>query len=157
MPPRLAAKAQAILLASFVLLANLPDLPLPYWGHDRHDISHSLFLTLAMIAVLTVSMRRFKDRMPLIASPQVLAGGAAAWLSHLLLDSFYRRESGTAIFWPFFPQAKFSLPLPWFESALPPLWSWRTARICLVEFAFYSTLLAAVVILRWYYYRRKCV
>ena len=38
-----------VILAAFVALANAPDWPLPGWGHDRYDVSHSIFVTLAAV------------------------------------------------------------------------------------------------------------
>lgn len=36
--------AKAVFLATFVVLGNLPDLPVRNWGHHRYYISHSLFV-----------------------------------------------------------------------------------------------------------------
>ena len=41
--------------------------------------------------------------------------GAGAWLSHLLLDSFYNHDHGVAIYWPF-SDGRFNLAIPWFNT-----------------------------------------
>ena len=85
LPSGFSARAKRLTLAVFGLLANLPDLPLPRWGHDRYEISHSVFVTavgvvvLGLLAVVTTKGRG-------ILSPALVAGGSLAWYSHLLLD-----------------------------------------------------------------------
>jgi membrane-bound metal-dependent hydrolase YbcI (DUF457 family) len=103
-------RAEAAFLAGFAVLANVPDLRLPCWGHARYDISHSLFVSVLLIAVACVCLRLWPKTRPTIGSPPVLAAGAAAWLSHLLLDSFYSHGQGIAIFWPF-SRAALALPV----------------------------------------------
>ena len=44
---------------AFVALANLPDWPLPNWGHDRHDISHSIFVNVGLIGLGMLFFRLF--------------------------------------------------------------------------------------------------
>ena len=107
-------RAKAAFLASFAVLANVPDLHLPCWGHSRYDISHSLFVSVLLIALACVCLRLWPRTRRTLGSPAVLAAGAAAWLSHLLLDSFYSHGQGIAIFWPF-SQARLVLPIPWFD------------------------------------------
>ncbi|NLX99936.1 MAG: hypothetical protein GXY83_27880 [Rhodopirellula sp.] len=41
-------------IIAFAVLANLPDAHFPGWGHDRYDISHSVFVTLVLAGVLAV-------------------------------------------------------------------------------------------------------
>jgi len=94
--------------ALFVALANLPDWPIPYWGHDRYFISHSLFVNLALIGILAFFLRR-----QLPAKTIIL--GAGAWLSHLLLDSFYSHGQGIAIYWPV-SMERLNLAMPWFKN-----------------------------------------
>jgi len=72
---------------AFVALANLPDWPLPNWGHDRYDISHSVFVNLGLI-------------------------GLAIMLAKV---TFYNHGQGIGLFWPVSKQ-KLSLALPWFEN-----------------------------------------
>jgi len=91
----------AWLVPAFALAANVPDWPLPSWGHDRYDISHSLFVSLGAMALLGVVLalaRRWIGR-PL-PPRSVFAGIAVAWLSHFALDGFYNHGRGIAIYWP---------------------------------------------------------
>ena len=82
-------------LVAFAALANIPDLPLPGWGHSRYDISHSVFVNLPLALVLALALWRWRG-----LRLRVTLLGAAAWCSHLLLDSMYNHGKGVAIFWP---------------------------------------------------------
>jgi hypothetical protein len=106
-------------LAAFAILPNVPDPPIPSWGHDRYDISHSLFsnLSLGLLVMLALAWRS-EVRARLGGWP-VLVSGVGAWLSHLLLDSFYSHGLGVAIFWPLF-NASLALPIPWFNVVPSP-------------------------------------
>ena len=42
---------------TFVALANLPDWPLPNWGHDRYDVSHSIFVNAGLICTVIAVMK----------------------------------------------------------------------------------------------------
>jgi len=99
---------RVVLAAAFVVFANLPDAPIPNWGHDRYDISHSLFVNAALaLALSMLAWRRFKTRIILLA--------ACAWMSHLLLDSFYNHGRGVGIYWPISNDA-LNLSMPWFNT-----------------------------------------
>ena len=135
-------------VAAFTLLPNLPDLSLPGWGHDRYYFSHSLFVNLLlMLAALVVCAWGRRLRNGLGGWP-VLGAAAGAWLSHLLLDSFYNHGLGVAIFWPF-STARLNLTLPWFSILDAPLWSWQALRVSLIELAFYLPLVGLAVGYRW--------
>jgi membrane-bound metal-dependent hydrolase YbcI (DUF457 family) len=87
---------------------------------------------------------------------RLLVGGALAWGSHFLLDSFYNHGRGIAIYWPF-STATLALPLPWFTTlkGTPPSLDLPNLRICAIELAFYLPWLLLALIWRWR--RRKCV
>lgn len=131
-------------LVAFAALANLPDLPLPYWGHNRYDVSHSVFVNLALALVLALALWRWRG-----ARPRVVLLGAAAWCSHLLLDALYNHGKGVAIFWPVSAH-RLALPLPWFSTAHGPLWrpDLHLLRVMAVELLFYGALFLAVAALR---------
>jgi hypothetical protein len=139
-------------ISVFVALANLSDWRLPGWGHSRYDISHSVFVNLALIIVCAGALRLCNHRRTRIASWPIIFGGATAWLSHLLLDSFYNHGLGIAIFWPF-STARLALPMPWFRSffSIPPPLNMETLHICLVELLFYGPILILAV--GWRYWR----
>ncbi len=168
--------ASTVFLCAFIAIANLPDWPLPGWGHSNYKVSHSIFVNLALIIICVLLLRikwgrarfvRSTGRRPEVgrAVPGNLAcpdfttvswgmiiGGAAAWLSHLLLDSFYNHGLGIAIFWPF-STARLALPMPWFHtwSSVPPPLNADTFYICLVETLFYGPILLLAI--GWRYWR----
>ncbi len=144
--------ASAAFLCVFIALANLPDWPLPYWGHSNYKISHSVFVNLALIIVCGVLLRVCRSTRTKIGAWPIIIGGAVAWLSHLLLDSFYGHGLGVAIFWPF-SAARLALPMPWFHtwSSVPPPLNIDTLYICLVEVLFYGPIL--LLASGWRYWR----
>ncbi len=134
-------------LAAFALLALVPDLPLPWWGHERYDISHSLFVNLLLILIAVALLALPGSIRERIGGRVVLMSGVLAWLSHLLLDSFYNHGLGVAIFWPL-SSAQLALPIPWFSVVpmIPPitlahLWEYGA------EFISYGPLVAAAYLL----------
>jgi len=137
-----------VTFAAFVLVANAPDLPLPFWGHYSYRVSHSLFANLALLSVaagLLMSIRAWRSQ---AVRRWVVAGGAAAWLSHFLLDSFYSHGRGIRIFWPV-SDAALNLAIPWFhvlQRGSPP--DLATLRIFGIEALCYGTLLGACLIWR---------
>ena len=97
LPTRFSARSKMLTLAVFALLANVPDFRLPGWGHDRYDISHSVFVTAVGVVVLGM-FAGVATRGRGILSPALLVGGGLAWYSHLLLDSFYSHGKGIAAY-----------------------------------------------------------
>ena len=81
---------------AFVALANLPDWPLPNWGHDRYDISHSVFVNIGLIGLVVVLTQVFANQTRL-SQNRFLTLAAMAWLSHLLLDTFYNHGEGLGL------------------------------------------------------------
>ena len=155
MPARWSRSAKAALLLVFVLLANLPDWPLPHWGHYDYRFSHSLLCTVVVAgAIAGAACLWFKARQ-IVGGTALAAGGTAAVLSHLLLDSFYNDNMGVMIGWPF---SKFYLnfSLPWF-SILPNGWELTSTvlRIVMIEVAFYAPLLALCLLARALILRRQ--
>jgi|SRR3989304_307785 len=146
---------KAAILTGFIALANLPDWRLPGWGHTRYEISHSVFVNLALIIVFAVLLRLCNPIRTGIASWPVILGGAAAWLSHLLLDSFYNHGLGVAIFWPL-STARLALPMPWFRAlpSSPPPLTIDTFYIYLVELLFYGPILLVAIGWRYWRFRR---
>lgn len=154
-PAEFSRRGKFVTLAAFVALANAPDWPLPGWGHDRYDISHSIFVTLGAIAVAAI-LAAIALRHTRYFSWRLIVGGAIAWLSHLLLDTFYFGRRGLAMFWPV-SEARVSLPMPWFTvMELKPLVSAHNARVFAIEAAFYGAIFAIVVIARWQWPRSAC-
>ena len=65
-------------------------------------------MNLLLIAVAFLILRKR------IGKP-ILVLGATAWLTHLLLDSFYNHNRGIAIYWPF-SDSRLNFGMPWFNN-----------------------------------------
>lgn len=116
----------------FIALASTPDWPLPFWGHRRLAVSHSLWVNLALCATLAALCWKMGPYR--YSHSRTLACAATAWLSHLLLDTLYGDLPGVAIYWPF-SDALASLPLPWLKTLahVPPPFEAAVIRILLLE------------------------
>jgi membrane-bound metal-dependent hydrolase YbcI (DUF457 family) len=141
-------RAKAVFLTSFVFLANVPDFPIRGWGHDRYLFSHSLFVNLAIIALIVIVLSLWKTTKEVIGGKRIIVGGIITWLSHLLLDSFYNHGKGIAIYWPFW-NGRLAFPMPWFSplQSIPPPFNSHTVKECLIEFLFYLPL--ALISIYW--------
>lgn len=140
-------RAHAGVLATFAVLANLPDAPLPGWGHDAYAVSHSLLVTTLAAGGLAVALA-VKTALP----GRLLAAGVAAWCSHLLLDTLYNHGQGLAVWWPV-SDARLALPVPWFSTMrLDPLVSLHNLRVFAIELLCYAPLLLGVA---WRQHRRN--
>lgn len=149
MPRRWRAPSWLAGMAALAVLANVPDIDLPFWGHAEYLISHSIFVNVALIvAVLAVPAALPALRRKLGGWP-VLAAGGGAWMSHLLLDSFYGHGKGIRIFWPFSSEAALNLAIPWFRN-YPGGWPLDAARlkVMAIEVLFYGPLLAICLLWR---------
>ncbi len=49
LPPQVAPRRTFFHIAAFTVLANIPDLSLPGWWHDRYYFSHSLYVNLLLM------------------------------------------------------------------------------------------------------------
>lgn len=141
-------RLQILLPISFVALANLPDWPIPNWGHDRYDISHSIFVNAALIGLVLsfwYSLSRFRSSVNL----NCMLLGAGAWLSHLVLDSFYSHDRGIAIFWPF-SEGRLNFPMPWFNTLdlSQSVVSRHNLSVYSIELAAYLPILVIVWVVR---------
>jgi hypothetical protein len=148
-PRTMSRTARLAMMGAFVVLANVPDISVRGWGHHRYDISHSLFVNLGLI--VTASMVAiFLHRARYIAvGPRIIIAGGLAWLSHLLLDSFYNHGLGIAIYWPF-SSARLALPIPWFSvlhRSLPHA-DYHAVRVMSIELAAYGSLFLVVLLIR---------
>jgi membrane-bound metal-dependent hydrolase YbcI (DUF457 family) len=134
---------------ALTLVAGVPDLPLPFWGHFSYRVSHSLFVNLALVAVVLCLLLGFRSWRGDAGRRWVVAAGAAAWLSHLLLDSLYSHGRGIRIFWPI-SDAALNLPVPWLHVLQPDsLFNVATLRIFATEAVLYGAILGACLIWRW--------
>jgi membrane-bound metal-dependent hydrolase YbcI (DUF457 family) len=149
LPKRGTVKVNAIHLSAFAVFANIPDLPFCSWGHNRYDISHSIFLNLLLISIAAIFLMFLRKNRKGMWGTAVMAGAAIAWLSHLLLDSFYNHGKGVAIFWPF-SQTRLSLPIPWLSvmNDIPPSVTPQIIRVLLAEIATFSPLVVLAILER---------
>ena len=148
MPQHLSKRVAGAYLVAFALLANVPDFKFKNWGHDRYDISHSVFVNLLIILVVIAGLWLLPRLRARIGGGTVMLGGAASWLSHLLLDSFYNHGMGVAIFWPF-SAARLALPIPWFSVLSSPLpITWQVVQVWAIELVSYLPLLLLAIGLR---------
>ncbi len=149
-PREMQPKKQASVLVAFIVLANLPDFSLLFWGTKGYIISHSLYVNLVLSILVAILLRSFHSIFPQITSWRVIGGGAMSCLSHLLLDSFYNHGFGIPVFWPL-SNAHLALPLPWFGHwpVTPPFITWETLRVSIIEFIFFFPLLLAALACRY--------
>jgi hypothetical protein len=126
-------------LGVFTVLANISDIPLPYWGHARYEISHSIFVNLAICVLTLTALVWSRGVNSRLDNWHVAGFGMSAWFSHLLLDAFYNHGAGVGILWPF-STATLALPIPWFSVFPLPLWPLTAERIDigLIEFLNYA-------------------
>jgi membrane-bound metal-dependent hydrolase YbcI (DUF457 family) len=141
----LAGIAGAISLV-IMLIATIPDWPFKNWGHDRYYFSHSLFVTLLLIFLIVVVLIISRKLRIEIGNWAVMIGGSFAWLSHLLLDSFYNHGKGIAIYWPV-SKARLALPVPWFDVGVGS--TAHIMHVFLIEFICYFPLLLLALLIRW--------
>jgi membrane-bound metal-dependent hydrolase YbcI (DUF457 family) len=146
MPKEIPPKQKTVYIITFMLIATIPDWPFKNWGHDRYYFSHSLFVTLLFILLLFIALSFSKKLRGKIGDWPVMIGGSLAWLSHLLLDSFYSHGKGIAIYWPF-SSSRLALPIPWFDVGTGSLT--HLMQVFLIEFISYTPLLLVALLIRW--------
>lgn len=141
MPLFASRKWQIGLPIVFVALASLPDWPIPNWGHDRYDISHSIYVNTMLIG-LSILLWRLIPSLRSSVPFQCVAFGTGAWLSHLILDSFYNHGRGVAIYWPF-SDGRLNFSVPWFDTLdlTQSIISRHNMSVYAIEFAAYLPVL----------------
>jgi membrane-bound metal-dependent hydrolase YbcI (DUF457 family) len=149
-PRRLGWLGRGATMAVFAVLAIAPDLD---W-HGQYRVRHSLLVNLGLIAGAALLAGAWGPLRRRIGGWTVLAAGAAAWLSHLLLDSFYNHGRGINLGWPA-GELRLNLPIPWFATMRPPLTvTPHNIRVWAIEALCYGPLLAGCLLLRWCIDRR---
>jgi membrane-bound metal-dependent hydrolase YbcI (DUF457 family) len=140
LPEKTSRRRKAAHLAGFIMLANIPDLPLKYWGHDRYQVSHSLLVNLLLAAVTGGFLGLTSRGRAALRRPGMLLAGELAWLSHLLLDTLYNHGRGIQLFWPV-SNFRLALPVPWFSVIHLPLLRLENFKIFLIELMCYLPVL----------------
>lgn len=118
------------------------------WGHDRYWFSHSIIVNGVMALVVAAIFSTWRSAARWLGGPKVIAGGLLAWLSHMLLDTFYNHGRGLAMFWPV-GSWRLALPISWFSvmDGIPKTLDGRVLRILGIELLAYGTLF--VLALMW--------
>jgi hypothetical protein len=147
-PPR----QKVACLAVFALLASLPDLPLPFLGHTRFDISHSLVTcTVGVIVVGSLLLWKFKGRFPF--TPTMILAGALCWYSHLVLDAMYSWGIGMPIAWPI-GEARLNLAVPWLHIGnKTDVFSMHNVWVAIYEVLTFGPLLLGALLAKRLYWR----
>jgi membrane-bound metal-dependent hydrolase YbcI (DUF457 family) len=127
-------------IIAFIAISNIPDWPLPIWGHRHLAVSHSLWVNLILCTTLAALL--WKYRPDKIESPTVFIAAGLAWLSHFVLDTLYDDLPGVAIYWPF-SDSLATLPLPWLNTLahVPPPFDSQVIKILCFEFITFSPLI----------------
>lgn len=133
----------------FAFLANFPDLPVPGWGHDRYDISHSIFVIGALLTLAVTLAFLSEGFTAWSGGRRIIIAGSLACLSHLLLDTFYNHGLGLRMFWPVSNRG-FSLAIACFDvlqTSLPKI-TMHSLRVFAIELACYGPIFVAAVVFR---------
>jgi membrane-bound metal-dependent hydrolase YbcI (DUF457 family) len=153
LPPKQSRRWYVLTGLCFIFFANIPDIPLPGWGHGFYRVSHSVFVTLLLASLLALLL--LWPRFRVLVGGRVIVAWSATWLSHMVLDSMYAHGRGIAIFWPF-SDAHLAMPVPWFETLHVSVRSARDLRVFAIEAMVYGAMLILCVGLRWTWSRRSC-
>ena len=137
LPPRWSTGARLLGMLVFGALAYVPDIKL----FSRYDVRHSLLVNASMMIVPVLALTLWRCLRERVGGWRTICGGCSAWLSHLLLDSFYNHGLGVKVGWPFGP-LRLNFAIPFFASSRPEEGlSLHNLRVVSVELAFYGVLL----------------
>jgi len=148
LPRQWSVRVRLIGMLTFAMLACVPDVRF----HEQYHIRHSLLVNVAMMAGPVLLLTLWDRMRRRIGGWRTVYGGCAAWLSHLLLDSFYNHGLGVPVGWPF-GRWRPDLAIPFFECSRP--WeglSPHNLRVLSIELAFYGALLLLCL---WISFRLK--
>jgi len=137
------------IVAVCVAAALIPDYRISGWGHYRYEVSHSVLVNLALMVPLALGAYLVGPLRRLVGGGRVVVGVGAAWLSHLLLDSFYNHGRGVGVLWPV-SRWRLTLPIPIFESLQSTSRGIdvHMVRIASVELVAYSAVLLVAMMVR---------
>jgi len=138
-------------LVFFILIASIPDIPLPNWGHDLYRFSHSLLVNLMLFFLVLLLFNKVLQRIysPIrIGTISIFFG--IAWFSHLLLDSLYNHRLGVIIGWPF-TETTLNLPIPWLSVQHSPFFpiTIENLRIWGIELITFSPLVLLAIVVNF--------
>jgi membrane-bound metal-dependent hydrolase YbcI (DUF457 family) len=140
-------KQRAVLLGAFALAASVPDLPLPYWGHSRVEISHGVVsATVGIVVLWSVLWTWFRGQRPVTVG--VMIGLGLAWYSHILLDSFYNHAWGVPYLWPI-SDARLRLPISWLSPGnRADIFSMHNVKVAVYEILTFGPLLVLAYLVK---------
>lgn len=139
-------RGRVVVMLAVAFCANLPDLPLPGWGHDAYHVSHSVFVGMLIVVCVTFVLRSLPFLRNSVGTWPLILAGSVAMFSHYLLDSFYNHGKGIAIFWPV-SDVRLTLPIPWFSTMQPnPLLSRHNFVVWGIELVCFGLLFAVLLL-----------
>jgi hypothetical protein len=151
LPNKISNRWKLTIIISLAILSNLPDFPLPFWGHEKYHISHSVFVNSIIAIILSVLLSRNKQLRSHISARIIFLSIFLTLIGHLILDSFYNHGKGVAIYWPF-SSATLVLPIPWLSvvPSLPPITIDHLREYIFEFITFFPFVIMAIV-----FYRRR--
>ena len=145
-PPERSFRWRATWFAIICNAANLPDFPIPGWGHGSYPRSHSLIVALAFTVLISAFFGP-----PLIRSGRatrgVILAASLAWWSHMPLDALYAHGAGLAVLWPL-SELRLAWPVPWFETLSWPPLSEHNRSVVLTELLCFAPLTLLGLLIR---------
>ena len=131
-PAKYDMRRRMMVISAVILIASLPDWPIPGWGHQHLDISHSIIVNMALLLCLLVAAGWRTGKM-LQQNRKLVVGIIIAWMSHFLLDTLYG-DSSLHMLWPV-SEVGVSLPVPWLKTMphVPPPFDQSIMTIFLFE------------------------
>ena len=134
--PKTGKISRSAFILAVVVCANLPDLPLPGWGHSNYRVSHSIFVGIVLISCGVILLRGLQVARNTVGSWLVVLAGSMALVSHYFLDSIYNHGMGIAVFWPL-SDARIVFPISWFSiMKSDPFFCWHNVKVWSIELLF---------------------
>ena len=146
-PAKYDMRRRLVVILALILIASLPDWPIPGWGHQRLDISHSIIVNMALLLCLLVAAGGLTGNM-LRQNIPLAVGIIIAWMSHFLLDTLYG-DSSLHMLWPV-SKVGVSLPVPWLKTMphVPPPFDQSIMNILIFETVTFLPLMLIASVLR---------
>lgn len=103
-----------IYAVAFIILANFPDIEIKNWGHNRYDISHSIFVNLLLILILFLSLKFSKNGLNTIERKKIFLQVLLPGLAICFQTHFITMEK-VLLFTGLFPMADLIFQFPGFQ------------------------------------------
>ena len=148
MPGNAGKKRVLVTCGVFAVLANAPDIPLPGWGHDIYEVSHSFFCNFVWMLPLLLAFRVNGKWREWVGGWRVVLTGIVVVFGHLVLDAMYNHGLGLVVWWPV-SYERIVLPVPWLDPLRQPPEFWHTLGVLGVEFLTFGPLVGLAYWWRW--------